>query len=239
MFKISCLFCLAWVSVLPVLATNTSSVFSPDVTPGSRSLEYRFSGVERDGPDAWAHRLHYQQAIDDAWRWRLITAFADPAGASHEFRYGRLEVQWQYLEDETAGWDAAVRYELQIADGDDQPSRARVAWTGKRKFDNGFEMRANLLTGRQFGPESSEGWLLETRFQATVPMTPSTRIGIEMFNDFNDTRSFGSYAEQGHQIGPVFTAKIGEDWKLLTSWLFGVSEEADDHDFRLHLIRSF
>lgn len=220
-------------------ATNTSGVFSPEVKAGSRSFEHRTSVVDQDGPDAWAHRLHYQQSINDAWRWRLIGAFADPAGGEHEFRYSRLEVMWQFLESEDAGWDSALRYELQIADGDDQPSRARVAWSGKWNFDKDMEFRANVLTGRQFGPVASEGWLLETRAQATVPISPRIRIGLEMFNDFNDTRSIGSWADQGHQVGPVLKAKLGADTKLLASWLCGISPDAANHDFRLHLIHSF
>lgn len=231
---------LAMCALSPLLeATNTSSVFSPEVTPGSRSLEYRFSAVEQDGPDAWAHRIHYQQAINDAWQWRLITAFADPAGGAHEYRYGRLEMMWQFIESEDAGWDSAIRYEFQVADGDDEPSRARVVWSAKWNFTNDLEFRSNLLTGREFGPYASEGWMLETRTQLTAPVSPRIRVGMEMFNDFNDSRSLGSWSEQGHQLGPVLKAKIGSDCSLLASWLFGVSSNAPDNDFRLHLIYSF
>ena len=46
---------------------NTSTVFSPDVKAGTRAFEYRSSYVPSEGDDrsAFAHRLHYQQAIND------------------------------------------------------------------------------------------------------------------------------------------------------------------------------
>lgn len=239
MKSISCYLILSFVLLGRTFATNTTSVFSPEITPGSKSLEYRFSAVDQDGDDPWAHRIHYQQAINDAWRWRLIAAFADPVDDNHEYRYSRGELQWQYLESEVAGWDAALRFELQIADGDDEPSRARVAWTGKWDFDGGLQLRANVLTGREFGSASSDGWLFETRSQVSYPISEKSRIGIEMFNDFNDTDDFGSYSEQEHQVGPIFKTKFGGDVKLLTSLMFGVSRSAADYDFRIHLTKAF
>lgn len=223
----------------PLMAANTTGVFSPEVKAGSKAFEYRFSGTEEDGDTGWAQRFHYQQALNDAWRWRLIAAFSDPDGGDFEYKYGRLEVLWQFFEDEDAGWDSALRFEYQLADGDDEPSRARIAWAGKWNFDSGMELRANVLTGRQFGPDASDGWLLGLRSQMTWPVTSRIRLGVETFSDLNDSRNFGSWSDQEHQIGPVLKAKIGDDWKLLASWLVGANDATDDHDFRLHLIRSF
>ena len=58
---------------LPAMA-NTTTVFSPDVKEDTSALEYRSSYVPSDGDErsAFAHRLHYQRAINDTWRWRLI-----------------------------------------------------------------------------------------------------------------------------------------------------------------------
>lgn len=220
-------------------ATNTTSVFSPEVKEGSRAFEYRFSGADESADFDMAHRFHYQQAINDAWRWRIISQFSDPDQGDVEYRYSRLELQWQFLESEEAGWDSALRFEFQLADGDDEPSRGRVAWTSKWNFDKGLELRHNFLTGQQWGPASNDGWLLENRFQATVPVTDKIRVGFEMFNDFNDHSDVGSWSEQEHQLGPILKTKIGDDTKLLFSWLIGASDSADDHDFRMHLTRAF
>lgn len=224
---------------MPAQATNTSSVFSPDVKAGEKALEYRFSFVPDDRGDAFAHRLHYQHAFSESFRLRLIALTADPGIGGWEYRYSRLEAQWQFLEDEEAGWDSALRGELQIADGDDLPSRVRLAWTGKWNLDSGWEFRANFLTGHQFGPGSNDGFLLEARAQVTYPILDRWRLGIEAYNDFNNTEAIGSFNDQEHQVGPILKGKIGENWSVATSLLFGVTGETDDADFRVHLIRKF
>ena len=223
----------------PLQALNTSSVFSPDVKAGSKAWELRSSYLPDESPSEWAQRLHYQQALNEAWRLRIIGLFYDPGQGGAEFRYARLEAQWQFAEDDNAGWDSAIRYELQIAENDNTPSRGRVAWTGKWNWGEGWEFRANLLVGRQFGADSHDGILVEHRTQFTGKLNNQWRLGIESFHDFNDTRAFGAFDDQEHQIGPIIKGKFaGGKWSLAASWLFGASANADDNDFRIHLIRS-
>ncbi len=132
-------------SFLSLKAINTSSVFSADVKKGAPALEYR-SGYDPDSHN-FAHRLHYQYGLSESWRMRLILLQSKNDLENLEYRYARWEGQWQFLEDEEAGWDSALRFELQLADFDDDPSRARVAWTGKKDLDEDWLVRWNLLTG--------------------------------------------------------------------------------------------
>lgn len=231
-------------AILPLLAwsasataLNTTSVFSPDIRAGSQAAQYRLSAVPQSGDDAFAHRLHFQRAWSDVWRWRFMGQFADSGPDQVEFRYVRLELQNQFLSDDIGKWDAAVRYEFQLADNDDRPSRVRVAFTAKRDLDANWQVRGNFLTGREFGAESGDGFLLETRAQITRAVG-DLRLGIESFNDFNDSQDTGSFDEQGHQLGPVMKGRFTKEWKFLFSTLFGVSEAADDVDIRFHLTRS-
>lgn len=226
--------------VSPIWALNTSSVFSPDVKADSKAIEYRLSTLPGESPSQWAHRIHYQHALNESWRLRYMGLFFDPGRGGTEFRYFRFETQWQFLEHETAGWDSALRFELQLADTDNQPSRGRVAWSGKWNWDNGWEARANILAGLQFGERSHDGVLIEHRLQATYPLVDDWRVGLESFHDFNDTRAFGTFDDQEHQFGPILKGKLaGGTWSLAASWLFGISDNADDNDFRIHVIRNF
>src|SRR6056297_2176411 len=104
-------------------AANTSSVFSPDVDDGEREAEYRVSFVPEDepAPELFSHRLHYQQAFNDSWRARILASQRSVGGDTLDLSYTRLELQWQYLEDQNAGWDAALRFEAQA--GDEGPDR--------------------------------------------------------------------------------------------------------------------
>lgn len=222
----------------PLTAANTSSVFSPDVKAGERAWEYRLSMAPDESPIAWAQRIHYQHALNDAWRLRLIGLWADGGAGAAEFRYARFEAQWQFLENEQAGWDSAMRFELQIPENDNRPARARVGWTGKWALPAEWELRANVLTGHQFGARSQDGALLELRSQVTAPAGSSWRVGVEGFHNVGRLGRAGSFDDQELQLGPIAKTKFGKDWSVAASWLFGFSDSADDHDFRLHVIRS-
>lgn len=214
---------------------NTSSVFSPDVSEGDRSWEYRSSfepGEDRD-PDTFAHRLHYQHSLNDQTRWRLIAQQSDKESGL-EFRYARLELQHQLHEDEAAGFDSALRFEMQLAEGDDLPSRVRVAWTGKVDVTPNWQLRSNVLTGKQFDSGAEAGLLLETRWQASYKLNNGVRVGLEMFNDLNTTADVGSFDEQEHTLGPIVKFSLF-DVKAEASYHAGLSDSASDHTFRLHL----
>lgn len=223
---------------LPGLA-NTTTVFSPDVKADTRAWEYRSSYFPSDGdePKRFAHRLHYQQAIDDTWRVRLIGQQRSIDGESLDYRYTRLEVQQQYLESEVAGWDAALRYELQISDEDDSPDRVRIAWTGKRDLDSGWQLRGNFLTGREFGNNDRGGLLLEFRAQATQ-VVGDARLGLELFSDMNRTTDVGDFDDQEHQLGPIAKFSLA-GMKVNAGYLYGISDSAQDHNFRLIFTYNF
>ncbi|XOV82352.1 MAG: transporter [bacterium] len=224
-------------AVVPQLGSaNTTSVFSPDVKEGDRMWEYRTSFEPNDGgqEDVFAHRLHYQHAFNGQSRLRVIGQQSDNGG-DLEFRYMRLEYQYQYLEDEDAGWDSALRFELQLAEGDDLPHRFRLAWTGKVDATDRWQLRANLITGREFHSGADSGVSLETRWQATYALDGGTRLGLEMFNDLNTTADIGGFDDQEHQLGPIVKLKLGRGWSVDFSYLFGLSDGAADENLRMHL----
>ena len=221
----------------PSMAQNTSSVFSPDVTQGKHAAEYRMAYDLED--EVWGHRIHYQYGITDSFRARAILSQRIESTDDWDFRYVRFEGLWQFLEDENAGWDSGLRFELQLADGDDQPSRGRIGWTGKVELDDYWEIRGNVLSGRQFGEDASDGFLLEFRAQVSREITPSLRLGVDYYADLNDTDDIGGFEEQEHQIGPVLKFKLGGGWKGQFGPLFGMSEAANDAEMRLFLIKEF
>ncbi len=222
--------------LLPTISVaNTTSVFSPEVKAGSQAVEYRASYVPDDGPidSFFAHRLHFQHALDDTWRVRLIGSQNRRGDNSLTYNYTRLEIQQQYIESEEHGWDAALRYEIQISDRGNRPDRFRLAWTAKWDINDLWQLRGNLMLGRQFGDNAGSGILVETRSQITRKVG-AVRLGMEMFNDMNRTTNWGSWDDQEHQIGPVVKYKAG-DLSIFGSYLFGASDRAADDNFRLML----
>jgi len=88
----------------PASAT-TSSVFGPSIHPGERAAEYRLSYSPEE--ERFAHRLHYQHALRDDVRARLIALQRRRGAGDLELAYWRLETQWQYAR-QPDGWNAAT-----------------------------------------------------------------------------------------------------------------------------------
>ena len=216
---------------------NTSSVFSADVKKGDPSMEYR-SGYDPDSND-FAHRIHYQYGFSESWRMRLILLQSKNALDDLEFRYARWEGQWQFLEDEEAGWDSALRFEVQLADFDDVPSRVRVAWTGKKDLNEDWQVRGNFLTGHQFGEKSNDGFLLESRAQISRKLNNQWRFAIDYYGDMNTTKDIGSFDDQEHQLGPLLKFSFNDGFTGNFGALYGISDGAPDKEYRFTLIYGF
>lgn len=214
-----------------ISAQNTGTVFSPDVKPGTQGFDLRFAYDE--DADSLAKRFHYQYAFDDALRLRGIAAFRSDDVEEGDFRYFRLEGQYQFLEDDQAPFDSALRVELQFADGDDPPSRVRVGWSNQFNLNDAWQVRGILLTGHRFGPESSGGYLLESRAQISRELNESLTLGLDYYGDYNTTNNTGSFDNQEHQLGPVLKFDLIEDLSGMAGVLFGLSDATADREFRL------
>jgi hypothetical protein len=214
-------------------AQNSGTVASPEVTSGAHGFEARFA-YDADA-ESLVQRAHYQFAFNDAFRLRGIVNFRHNEAKGQDFRNFRLEGQYQFLEDEDAGFDSALRLELQIADGDDRPSRVRVGWMNKYDVDEDWQVRGMLLTGHRIGPEAPGGYLLEARAQVTRALSDTLSLGVDYFGDLNTIGDGGSFNEQDHQLGPILKFDLSDRIGGFAGLLFGLSDGAADTEFRLSL----
>ncbi|MGF1450038.1 MAG: hypothetical protein ACFB20_11545 [Opitutales bacterium] len=89
------------VAAAALSAQSTSSVYSPDVVKGRHAVEYRAAfDAETDN---FSHRIHYQYGFTESLRGRIILEQDKPEGEDLDFQFVRLEVLWQFLEDQEAG----------------------------------------------------------------------------------------------------------------------------------------
>lgn len=230
-----------WSFVGAASAQNTSGVPSPEITPGEREFAYRLAyAAEDDGARAaFAHRFHYQQAVTDDLRLRLVGAFRDRAGGALDFATLAAEARWQVIESEEHGWDGAVIFHLTVPASRGRPDRLRIGFPASVDITERWQARGVFYTGVELGEASREGALLEARAEATYKLGNGLRIGPQLFSDFNTTAGTGSFDEQSHQLGFVVKGDLSKRLSFETGALFGVSEAASDADLRLFLSYAF
>lgn len=221
----------------PAMAITTAIV-GPDIDAGDQSAEYRASYETGDSSDSlFAHRLHYQYALNGAVRARIVGNQQRRRGDNWDYRATTVELQWQYRESEDGGWDGAFRLENQFGDG--KPDLFRLAWAVRKEVGRHWQLTGNLLVGKEYGAGAADGLRLGTRSQVTYRLKSGARIGLEMFNDYNTTADVGSIDEQEHVVGPLFRTRIARHWSIFAGYLTGLTNRSVDHDFRFRIRRDF
>lgn len=216
-------------------AQNTSGVFSPVVDEGERSAQYRL-GFDPDG-DALAQRFHYQEALNGELRWRFIGQFRRTDGSDVDFDFARLELLWQVTPDDQA-YQSALRFEARYR-SDDRPGDIGVLWTNQWPLGEGWRLRLIGDLGREIGSGADDGFTLGSRAEISRKLDFSSRIGVQLFSDYGTTEALPGFDEQEHELGPVASFDVGEDWSLVTGALFGLTDASADAQFRLWVSRDF
>jgi len=219
---------------------NTTGVFGPEVTPGERSAEVRVAFAPRsDGSEARvASRIHYQHAVTDTLRLRAVLQGADrPGGSDFDFDFVQFEAQWQFLEDETHGWDSALRLDGQIAQ--DRADLTNLHWSNDVPLGESWVLRGILLAGFQIGDSRASGLFLQTRASLRYKLSPNYSLQVQVFNLYGSTANMPAGQNQNHSVGPAVAGKLGRGWSFEASTLFGVTRAAPDADLRLFLTKAF
>ena len=219
-------------------AQTTGTVFGPDVDADEREFSYRVAAEYEDagGEAGFAHRIHYQQAINGALRWRALASWSDPAGGDFEFDHVQGELVWQLVERTPAGYSTALRFDARLAE--EAPHEIGVNWTNQWIIAEGWRARGLVLFDRDVGDGANEDWILETRASLYRSLGNGLSLGVESFNEFGGLDAgFGGFDDQSHQIGPVLSGDLikGVEWSA--GVLFGLSDGAADQDVMLRLSR--
>jgi hypothetical protein len=220
-------------------ASNTSGVHGPRVDAGERGMDFRFamSPSDFDGQaDAWAYRMHYQHALSDKVRARVVVQYRDQGDLQYD--YFRGEVLYNFKKQEDGIWSSGMRFDLRTRRGE-RPEDFTLSWTNQWSLGNGIRLRGLLIGSRQFGSSlAAAGVSFATRASISKKLDNHLSFGLEIFNDYGRLGEFGSFNSQSHQIGPMLGGTIG-GLKYEVRYLAGVSNGSRDHSFGLRFNRSF
>ena len=218
-------------------AQNTALVFGPEVIAGEGVVDFRM-GYDPD-ENRCVYRNHIQYGFSDSFSLRGLTLHTIDSSGQWDFRFFRIEGLWQFLESEKSGWDSALRFELEIAEGDDLPSRVRLAWSGMYDIDDYWQIRGNFLTGYEIGPASGPGALFEVRAQISRKLTHISRLSLDYFGNMNNTEAFGNWESQRHQVGPTLNVRLNKNIRVVGGMLFGISRTAVNTEYRVVVMHAF
>ncbi len=225
--------------VPPAAAQNTGGVFGPGVTEGDRTVQYRI-GIDPDGANdeaAIAQRIHYQQAINGDWRWRVVAQARKTNESDVDFDFIQTELAWQISPD-GQDYQTGLRFDATLRD-DDRAHQLGVNWINQWKLAEGWQARALTLTSVQVGNDARDGIFAQTRFNVSKKLDSGASLGVEMFNFYGYTGDIPDFEDQRHSVGPFISTKLTEDVSIFAGALFGITDASPDNELRLWVSRGF
>jgi len=219
-------------------AQNTGGVFPPNVTAGHRSFQYRASvdPENSEGETSFAHRLHYQQAFNDTFMWRLRAQARKTEKSNNDFDFLQAELFWEFNND-NPNYRSGVRFDARVRD-EGRPSQFGVNWTHRFFLKDNWGARLVLLTSRQFGSDASSGINLQTRGRIDKRLSNGHTLGVEIFNNYGNTGNINSFDEQRHSLGPVYSFPAGRGWSIASRSLFGITGSSADFELSVAATKS-
>lgn len=221
-------------STLSAAAQNTGGIFPPNVNEGHRSAQYR-SAYNLDTDD-FAQRLHYQQAINGDFMWRLIGQTKETDASDFDFDFVQAELFWQ-LSPDTSDYGSALRFDVRLRD-DNRPHHLGLNWSNQLKFSEDWTARVVLLSAWQFGENDASGIFLSPRAHLSRKLESGVSLGVEYYGNFGNSKDF-SLSKTGQAAGPFVSTKIAEKTSVIAGVQFGLNDAAPDADLRLWVTQGF
>lgn len=219
---------------LPAFAQNTGGVFPPDVNEDHKSAQYRIA-VNLDS-DRFAQRLHYQQAIDGDFMWRIVGQTRETATSDFDFDYVQAELFWQISPDEN-DYRTGLRFDARLRD-DNRPNQLGINWMHQWQFDDGWTARLVGLSALQIGKNSADGIFLSPRAHLSKKLDSGVSLGLEYYGSFGSTEDF-SLSKTGQTVGPFVSTKLTGQTSLMAGVQLGLTDAAPDTDLRLWITQGF
>jgi len=219
-------------------AQNTGGVFPPTVNEGSKVAQYRIAvnPEASNGETEWAQRLHYQQAINDDFMWRILGGTNSTDSSEIEFDFIGAELFWEFSDNEDS-YKHGIRFDGQIRN--DSSDFVGFNWINQWNLPENWRTRFVVLTGYQTGSSGADGVSVQARTQVVKTLENKLTLGLETYSNFGNTGNFGDFNDQSHSIAPVLGYPVGDGASIFGGPIFGISDGAPDIDLRFWITQKF
>ncbi|MGB3456981.1 MAG: hypothetical protein WBG08_07615 [Litorimonas sp.] len=223
----------------PAQAQNVTGVFSPTVSEDDHALEYRAAGViDAPGDDfLWAQRLHYERAISDNFRPRIVVATEETASNEVELDFIRLEAVWQLTPDDRKH-QMGMRFEGRVRTEGAEEIRAN--FINQWALPNNFRARAILMNTLQVAQRTNNELQFQGRFELSRKLPESgIRLGLHSYVELGDTSDIRAFKDDEAEIGPFIEFDLTDDVAVYIGTLHGLTDASDDNQLRFFIERAF
>ena len=221
----------------PAFAQNTTGVFGPTVDADDHNLVYRAAIVFDDGDDSWGQRIHYERAVNDRFRPRIVVATRERGGNQVDLDFVRLEAVLQLTPDERK-WQRGLRFEARMRD--EGAEEIRVNFANQWSLGDGWRARAILLNTLQVADRTNDELQFSTRLGVSRKLDGGARVGVHGFFGLGDTSGLNVLNDRvDSEAGPFVAFDISDNVDMYIGTLHALTDGSPDTQLRIFVGRSF
>lgn len=239
--SIAPLFSLALVLTAPtVFAGAADYIYLPTVEYGEKEIDFKFgTAKQQNGERKQVSSLGFGYGVTEYWFTEVY--FKHEREGSDTLTLGEWENRFQLTETGKYPVDLGLVVEIEAPLNKNEAYEFKLAPLMQTEFGK-VQLNGNLVLERTFGPGdhiTELGYQWQTKYR----WKPSFEFGLQGFGEVGKWDNWAPADEQEHRMGPAIFGKIGLGTKQAIKYnvalLFGTSEAAADHTFRMQIEYEF
>ncbi|MFM9913315.1 MAG: hypothetical protein ACKVN9_07275 [Methylophilaceae bacterium] len=223
-----------------VLAGPADYMYLPTVEYGEKEIDFKF-GTEKlpNGDRKQVASLGLGYGVTEYWFTEVY--FKREREGSDGLSLAEWENKFQLTETGKYPVDLGLVVELEAPINKNEPYEFKLAPLMQTEFGK-VQLNGNLVFERKFGP-GSHVTEMGYQWQAKYRWQPAFEFGLQGFGGMGKWNDWEDYDNQEHRLGPAVFGKfdlgVKQAIKYNAALLFGVSETAANHTFRMQVEYEF
>ncbi len=230
--------CLGLLNADIVTASPADYVYTPTVEYGEKEIDFKYGNAkEQDGSRSRTTSLGFGYGVTEYWFTELY--LKRELEGSEGLTIGEWENKFQLTETGKYFVDVGLITEIEapLSNGK-EPWEFKIGPLFQTEFGK-LQLNGNVLFERKIGGDDDEDHITEMgyQWQAKYRWMKEFEFGLQGMGEMGEWNHWENSSEQNHRIGPAIFGKldIGQKQaiKYNAAMLFGVSDAAPDHTFRM------
>ncbi len=219
-------------------------VYVPAVEYGEKEIDFKFGTAKnQEGERKTVTTLGFGYGITEYW-FSEVYLKREREG-SEGLTIGEWENKFQLTETGKYPVDIGLITEIEAPlSNSHEPYEFKIGPLFQTEFGK-LQLNGNVLFERTFGGDSDEKHITEMGYQWQVKYRwkPELEFGAQGFGEMGEWNHWENSDEQNHRMGPAVFGKIAlgqkQAIKYNAAYLYGTSDAAPDHTFRMQVEYEF
>ena len=216
------------------LAGPLDYVITPTVEAGEKEIDFKY-GSSQSHPRETQASLGFGYGVNDWWFTEAYVKYAKSGGGTH-FDAFEWENKFQLTETGKYPVDVGFIMEIEIPEDRNEGIELKVGPLLQTEFGL-WQLNGNLLFEKHYDATPKGVTEMGYQWQVKYRWRPALEFGLQGLGNLGEWNDWNTHDNQDHKAGPALFGKLTlaghQTLRYNAAWLFGLTNGAPDHTFRL------